>query len=132
MWIGALALLLLFLTIAAQVVRLLESQKVGLHIHLEKCLFGEDFNSPLQGHHMLEALPVHIQDLVPALQPFPSRSRALHNRLDKDAAPVVTPSQRKLKLLISRRPSQAYKPGPCLCSTGKVEHTQLALHFSRL
>ena len=66
--------------------------------HLEECLFGEDFNSPLQGHHVLEALPVHVQDLViietdgnfqtlkhsnliSTLQPFPSCSRALHDSL---------------------------------------------------
>ena len=35
-----------------------------LIVHLEECLFGEDFNSPLQGHHMLEALSVHVQDLI--------------------------------------------------------------------
>ena len=35
-----------------------------LIVHLEESLFGEDFNSPLQGHHMLEALSVHVQDLI--------------------------------------------------------------------
>ena len=75
-------MVLILLAIAAEVVCLFEGQEVGFHIdlmkgilivpkphirgaaHLKKSLFGEDFNSPLQGHHMLEALAVDIQYLV--------------------------------------------------------------------
>ena len=75
-------MVLILLPIAAEVVCLFEGQEVGFHIdliegilivpkphvrdaaHLKKSLFGEDFNSPLQGHHMLEALAIDIQDLV--------------------------------------------------------------------
>ena len=75
-------MVLILLAIAAEIVCLFEGQEVGLHInliegilivpkphirgaaHLKKSLFGEDFNSPLQGHHMLEALAVDIQYLV--------------------------------------------------------------------
>ena len=73
---------MILLAIAAEVVCLFEGQEVGFHIdlmegilivtkphiwgaaHLKKGLFGEDFNSPLQGHHMLEALAIDIQYLV--------------------------------------------------------------------
>ena len=75
-------MVLILLAIAAEVVCLFEGQEVGFHIdlmegilivtkphiwgaaHLKKSLFGEDFNSPLQGHHMLEALAIDIQYLV--------------------------------------------------------------------
>ena len=74
-------MVLILFAIAAEVVCLFEGQEVGFHIdlmegilivpkphirgaaHLKKSLFGEDFNSSLQGHHMLEALAIDIQYL---------------------------------------------------------------------